>query len=246
MTVAATHTLAPDERAALEALSTELQRIFGSRLRSVIAYGMHDPDADDRHSLALVDGVAFEDLAACIPLVPAWRRRGLAVPLILSRDEFVRSLDVFPLEYGDIIAHHAVVYGSNLLEGICVSAADLRRACELQAKSHLIHLREGFLETDGRPHAVARLISSSVPAFRSLLDNISRLEAGESCDDGAHDDEAIAARAEAQIGIPAAVVRDVLATPRVGNSIIVEPTALLSRYLGAAERIWHYVDAWRR
>jgi hypothetical protein len=181
-----------------------------------------------------------------VPIITSWRRRGLAVPLLLSQDEFNRTLDVFPLEYGDIIARHVVVYGRDPFAGICVSPADLRRACELQAKSHLIHLREGFLETDGSGPTVARLIAASAPAFRALLDNISRLDAGDACDGGAHDDDTVAARAETQIGIPAAVVRDVLAAPRAGDSTIVEPSALFSRYLTATGRIWQYVDAWRR
>lgn len=247
MNVPAPHALPAATRPALEALAGELQRIFGARLHSVVAYGFHDTDEEEEaHALALVERVTFEDLAACVPLVPQWRRRGLAVPLLLSRDEFIRTLDVFPLEYGDIVAHHVVVYGGDPFAGVAVSAADLRRACELQAKSHVIHLREGFLETDGRPTAVARLVAASAPAFRSLLVNISRLEDEDAAADDHHDDETIAACAERQIGVPAAVVREVLASARVGVGTIVDPTALLSRYLAATERIWQYVDAWRR
>ena len=75
----------------------------------------------------------------------------LAVPLLLSRDEFLRTLDVFPVEYGEIIANHRLIVGEDILAGLQVSEADLRRGCELQAKSHLIHLREGYLETGGSP-----------------------------------------------------------------------------------------------
>ena len=190
--------------------------------------------------------MTFDDLTACVPLVADWRRRGLAVPLILSRDEFTRTLDVFPLEYGDIIAHHLVIFGADPFAGVTVSATDLRRACELQAKGHLIHLREGYLEAAGKGTAVARLIAASAPAFRALLDNIARLEEADAHAEAPHDDESFATRAERQMGVPAGVVRDVLASARGGLSTIVEPTALFSRYLAATERIWQYVDAWRR
>ena len=40
----------------------------------------------------------------------------------------------------------------------CRRAADLRRACEVQARSHLLHLREGYLETRGRADALSDLI----------------------------------------------------------------------------------------
>src|SRR5690349_6940286 len=100
-----TASLSADERAALQSLASDLSRVFGARLRSVVAYGLDAPAAPRLlHALALVDRLAFDDLARCVPLAPGWQRRSLAVPLILELEEFLRTLDVFPLEYGDIIA----------------------------------------------------------------------------------------------------------------------------------------------
>ncbi len=96
-------------------------------------------------------GWTFQDLTACAPRTRDWRRAGAAVPLLLSREEFLRTLDVFPVEYGGIIANHQLIAGENMLAGLQVSEADLRRGCELQVKSHLIHLREGYVETGGGP-----------------------------------------------------------------------------------------------
>jgi len=232
-------TLSRDERIALDELAVELGRVFGSRLRSVAAYGLEAPAAARRllHTIALVDRLSFEDLAKCVPLASGWRRRSLAVPLILELEEFLRTLDVFPLEYGDIIAHHVMVWGNDPFGGARVAPADLRRACELSAKSHLIHLREAFLETAGDPDAVGRLVAASAPAFAALLRNIARL-----ADDHESD---LAATAERQIGIPGEVVREVLSAGAGARSSIAEPTALLSRYIAASERVWEYVDTWR-
>lgn len=230
--------LTTDERGALDGLAAELRRVFGARLHSVVAYGLHTPAAAGRlrHTLALVDRLAFEDLAACAPLATGWQRRSLAVPLILEREEFLRTLDVFPLEYGDIIAHHVLVAGADPFVGASVSPADVRRACELSAKSHLIHLREGFIETGGDAQAIGRLIAASAPAFSALLRNIARL---------ANDDGEVAETAERQIGIPASVVREVISAGAGTRSTIAEPTALMSHYIAASERVWEYVDTWR-
>jgi hypothetical protein len=184
-----------------------------------------------------VERLGFDDLTQCAPLVSGWRRRSLAVPLILEREEFLRTLDVFPLEYGDIIAHHELVAGTDLFSTARVAPDDVRRACELGAKSHLIHLREGFLEAGGDPRTTGRLIGASAAPFRALLANIARL-----ADD--HDPD-VAATAERQIGIPASLVRDVLSAGAGHTSTIADPSALLSRYIAAAEQVWEFVDTWR-
>lgn len=232
-------TLTADERRALAGLTNDLTRVFGDGLAAVAAYGLHHPAPPPRqvHSIVLVERLGFDDLARCAPLVAAWRRAALAVPLILEREEFLRTLDVFPLEYGDIIAHHVLVAGADLFAAARVAPEDVRRACELAAKSHLIHLREGFLEAGGDGPATARLMAASAAPLRTLLANIARLAAGPDAD--------VAETAERQIGIPAAVVRDVLATGAGQDSSIAEPTALLARYLDAAERMWEFVDTWQ-
>ena len=68
--------------------------------------------------------------------------------------------------------------GENPFEGLRVDPADLRRACELQARSHLLHLREDYLETRGRSDALADLIVRSAAAFVSLIANVKRLNQG--------------------------------------------------------------------
>ena len=210
--------------AAFDVLARDLTRVFGDRLTSLVAYGRRDEEG--AHTLALVDQIAFADLAQCAALVPTWHRLGLDTPLILASHEFRRTMDVFPIEYGDIIAHHVVIAGSNPFAGVAVSEADLRRACEQQAKSHLIHLREGFLETQGDPSSVARMIAASAPGFRTLLHNLERLEPG----------------ASRNAGISEELQREVSAA---GEATIAEPSALLARYIAAVERLWQYVDAWR-
>ncbi|MDQ3346764.1 MAG: hypothetical protein M3545_02240 [Acidobacteriota bacterium] len=231
--------LSSDERTALTALAADLGRVFGSGLHAVAAYGLNIPVEPPRlvHSIALVERLVFSDLTRCAPLVGGWRRRSLAVPLILEREEFLRTLDIFPLEYGDIIAHHVLVAGTDLFATARVARADLRRACELAAKSHLVHLREGFLEAAGDSKATAGLIAASAAPFGALLSNIARLAEG--------DDFDVAETVARQIGISAPVVREVLQAGAGNHSTIADPTALFTRYLDAVEQVWEFVDTWR-
>ena len=239
----ASTTLNLETRQALALFTADLRRVFGNRLLSICAYGLqHNPDGDTR-TIVLVDRLTFDDLAACVPLARRWDALGLAVPLLLEEHEFIRTLDVFPLEYGDILAHHIVVEGTDPFENLTVSEADLRRACELQAKSHLIHLREGFLESRGDPRAVARLIAASADGFRRLLENLVALVRPAAAHAG-HD---VAEDSEAVLGVPANLTREVLAMAAAGGpSTIADPTALLERYVAAVDRIWEFVDEWKR
>ena len=237
--------LSAAQRSALEGLLADLRDIFGNRLRSVSAYGLDDRDERDTHTIAFVDHLAFEDLAACAPRTRGWQNHGLAVPLILQGDEFTRSLDVFPLEYGEIVAHHVLLYGEDPLRGVAVSEQDRRRGCELQAKSHLIHLRESFLETRGEPRAVARMIGASAEGFRRLLENLVALVRPTADHPPGHPD--LAHDAERLVGVPAGLTRDVLAAAAGGGpTTIADPSALLARYIDAVEDIWVFVDRWKQ
>ena len=235
-------TLSSQGRLALERLARELHEVFGIRLRAVCAYSLDHGTDSDLRSIVFVDRLRFDDFSACVRLAREWSRRGLAAPLILDPHEFARTLDVFPLEYGEIIANHAVIYGEDPFLDVEVAVTDRRRACELQAKSLLIHLREGFLETYGDGRAVASLIGLSAEAFRRLLINIIALVAPGPANAAAD----LPTAAASHLGVEATVVRDVLLTSGAGLSTIVEPTALLGRYVAAVEQIWELVDAWKR
>jgi hypothetical protein len=247
MVAPASAPLSARQRDALQALVADLTRVFGSRLRSVVAYGQdHKTTLDERaHALALVEQLTTDDLRQLVPNTREWIKRGLAVPLILTHHEFARTLDVFPLEYGDIIASHVVITGTDPFAGIRAADPDRRRACEHAAKSHLIHLREGYLETGGEPSRISRLIADSAPAFRTLLTHIVRLERSVEVTGTVGDDHALAAEVETIIRVPGSLVDEVLSSVR-GVSTIGDPSLLLTRYIEAMEDIWRFVDGWRR
>lgn len=233
------------QRAALEGLARDLERVFGPRLEALVAYAGHHGD-DTAHSLAVVRDLAFKDLSACVPLTDGWRRQHVAVPLMLSRDELQRTIDIFPLEYAGIIATATLIRGTNPFEAARIPTEDVRRAVETQAKSHLIHLREGYLESHGEASAIGRLIVASAAPFRTLLSNLARLpEHGQELDAPSTSDAAIAALVERRTGIPASLVSDVFATAAAGHTSVTDPSALLARYIEAAQRLWEYVDNWR-
>jgi len=162
-----------DASSALQTLEQGLREIFGSRLQSLVRYASKSKLI---HVLAVVDSLSAGDLLACAKRVSAWHDEGLATPLVLPAPELARSLDVFPFELSAIIGDHVVVAGRNPFTGLRVELGDLRWACEVQARSHLLHLRQGYVEARGRDDALAVLVVNSAPAWASLQDNIARLE----------------------------------------------------------------------
>lgn len=160
---------------AVHDLEKDLQAIFAGRLQSLVVYGATDTHEGPVATLAVVDAVTTADLRACAERVALWQERGLATPLILEADEFGRSLDAFPFEFGAILADHEIVSGTNPFEGLAVDPSDLRRACEVQARSHLLHLREGYMETRGRSDLLAELVVRSASPLAALLKNVRRM-----------------------------------------------------------------------
>lgn len=218
-----------------DVLVTDLREIFGERLRCVVAYG----DGTPVHTLALVEELSVEDLDACARRARRWRADGCAIPLVLGTREFARSLDAFPLEFGAIIAHHRVLYGHDPFEGLEVAPDDLRRACEVEVKGHLLHLREAYMEAGGAPARIAELVEASAPALRTLLENVSRLE-GQPRTDAASLTAHVGARLGAEHERAFAGVLASLESPLARG----DAARLFPAYLRATEALADYVDGW--
>jgi hypothetical protein len=234
--------MTPTWQPAAHALVLDLRSVFGDRLQSVVAYGPHvegDPSAP-LTCLAMVDSLAAGDLEACARHVGRWQRGGIATPLVLPASEFHRSLDAFPLEYGEIIRTHVRVLGPDPFEGVSIAPGDLRRACETQIKSHLVHLREGFLEARGRPAGVAALVTASAGAFAALLRHIAWLSGATAADRA---DAAVAGARAA--GLADGIVSDMLTVAAGSDVPTADPARLFPQYLEAVEQLAHAIDTWR-
>jgi hypothetical protein len=242
----------PDIPTAVQTLDRELREIFGSRVQSLVVYGIRAHEAERGaadhvhghhqpslvHALSVLDSVRHEDLRSCAAHLESWHDAGLATPLVLGADEFARWMDAFPFEFSAILADHTVVSGKDPFDGLHVEAADLRRACEVQARGHLLHLRQAFMETKGRGDALAVLIVRSAPAWASLLQNLARLEGLST-----HDRAAAGRHVERAIKL-ASGVEDIVKLVGVKEIPSADALRLFPAYLDAAERLAKYVDGW--
>lgn len=219
-----------------DALVADLRRIFGDRLDAVVAYGGVPPDWS--RSLALVASLTMDDLSALAAAAPSWHTRGIATPLVLPSREFRQSLDAFPLEYGEIIDTHSVLVGDDPFALVEIAPRDLRRALENRTASHLLHLRENFVEHGGRPALVDALVRESAPGFQALLRRMAHLD-GRPVDSPT----ALAHWAAERAGLDARIVSDLLA---IANepAPAVDAVRLFPEYLDTVEALLRVIDRW--
>jgi hypothetical protein len=208
---------------AVRDLEADLRTIFSDRFQSLVVYGEAERHEGPVATLAVVRAMTAADLRYCAERIPRWRSRGLGTPLILKAEEFGRSLDAFPFEFGAILADHELVSGPDPFAGLIVDPADLRRSCEVQARSHLLHLREGFMETEGRNDQLADLIVRSAAPLAALLQNVARLSGTPSRDE---------------------VLQRVAELAANGTISSDEARRLFPSYLDAADRLVNDLDRW--
>jgi hypothetical protein len=208
----------------LQLLAGDLREIFGERLRSLVAYAQRrrTPDAPLR-TLVVVDSLTADDPSRCAARVTRWEQRGLATPLVLQSGEFDRSLDAFPFEFGSILADHLLVVGPDPFEGLKVAPQDLRRACEVQARSHLLHLREDYLEAAGDRDALAPLVLRSAPALAALLEHVSGLQSSYRA---------------------APVLNEIAQLTSRSHFTADDAARIVPQYLAAMERLTNEIDSW--
>jgi hypothetical protein len=218
-------------RRAFDRMADDLARVLDGRLVAVVATG-------PATSVVFAGPIGPGDLLALGAIVEAWHRDGLETPLLLTPEEFRRSLDTFAAEYQAIIDRHLVIRGVAPFGDATISTAALRHACEVQAKGHLIHLRQGWLESAGDAARLADLLVRSAGPLRTLLANVARLAGAP---DRGEDAALIGARLA---GLSEPLIRDVLAldeAPEKGPRCL----PMLPDYLAASEQLWAFVDTWR-
>ncbi|HEX6645288.1 MAG TPA: nucleotidyltransferase domain-containing protein [Gemmatimonadales bacterium] len=162
----------------LSAADTALGPAYSAVLYGSAARGDYLPGASDINLLLVLDDVGPQALRRLGPAFGEWRARTPEPPLLLSRAEWERATDVFPIEITDMQAAHRVLRGADPLAGLTVSRADLRRALETELRGKLLRLRQGYTLLAERPRELGALAASSAATalvlFRCLLSLVER------------------------------------------------------------------------
>jgi len=164
-------------------LTQDYLKIFGRELVALILYGSaaggsYIKGKSDINLLVLLTPAGMEKLADALAAVQAWKKRRVAVPLIMTRDFLQSALDSYPIEFLNMKNSHILIYGENILAALNFKPEDLRLQIERELRGKLILLRQGYLEVEGKPRPLKRLISNSFTAFISIFNALLYLKQG--------------------------------------------------------------------
>lgn len=226
-------------------LSHELERIYGDNLKSVVLYGSaasgeHSKNYSDYNLFCVLKRTTPSELARANGLLKKWIRKGNPPPHFFDESHIETSLDVFPLEFLDMLDQHMVLIGSDPLEGIDVDPKNLRHQCESELKGKLMHLRAFYAANCHKPKRIAEIVVRSFSAYLSAFRGILRLLGEKPPKDG----RAAVERLCEHIDINPQVFFDVIAIRR-GESILPrgdEALIMFERYLTELTAVTNYVD----
>ena len=117
----------------------------------------------------MVDDPAPTRLRALAPAFAAWRKAASEPPLLISRAEWARASDVFPIEITDMHAGYRMLRGADPLVAARVDRTDLRQALERELRGKLLRLRQGYAAAAGDEKALGQLAAASSGTILVLL-----------------------------------------------------------------------------
>lgn len=162
----------------LQRLSADARAALGERLRAVVAYGealspSYRAGQTALTSVLLVDETDPGLLRRLLPVASRARRDRLPLPLVFDEAHLRTSRDVFPLELLAIHDEHLLVWGADDPFATSPIGDDNRECLRLEVEEHLkgklLHLRQAYLEAQGRKRVLRTMLLDSVVGFEVVL-----------------------------------------------------------------------------
>lgn len=152
-------------RAALECAA-----LFGSGVTADFV-----PKKSNVNVLLVFDSAGFDLLAALKPVFKKHNPKLKANPVVIDREYIANSTDVFPMEFLEWKERHVVIFGEDLISGIDVSTANLRREIEENLRGKKLRLMQSFFEIPVEKGKIQDFLEFTLPNFTVVFRNIIRL-----------------------------------------------------------------------
>jgi len=171
----------PDEiQKLLQTYVKDVKGVFGEQLEGMLLYGSAVrgeflPGRSNLNILLLVSSYDSDVLKRYSALHRHWSKEQIVVPLFLTEEELHTSAAVFPLEFLEIQEQHRVLGGRDPFIGFHVKTDRLRETVVQGVTSHLLRLRQRYVEGGGSDDATTILLPLSITSIVPVLRGVQRL-----------------------------------------------------------------------
>ena len=216
------------------AANVEAIILFGSAVS-----GDFHPGLSDINLFCLLRDGSFSALQALAPVAQWWGTQKQPPPLCMTRHELERSTDVFSIELLDMIQHHRVLFGEDVLRGLHISTHLHRVQVEYELREKLILLRQHLLLAAANHSRLWDVLLHSVPSFATLFRH-ALIALGHDAPPGRR--EAVQALAKGVDFDPLAILQILDVRERQTEPKKLDVNDLCVRYLTAIEKVATVVD----
>ncbi|MEK7477129.1 MAG: nucleotidyltransferase domain-containing protein [Candidatus Coatesbacteria bacterium] len=232
-----------------ETYASDLTRIWGESLKSVVLYGSaasgdHHRDSDYNLLVvvATIDPARIRDAAK---VTRGWTRGGNPPPLLMTPEFLANSADAYPLEWLDMLDHHRVLAGEDLVAGLAVNDQNLRLELERELKSAWLKLLGRYQAAAASPSEVRELMVRSSSTFLTLFRGCLRLLGVKPLPPRLNVAAALAERLGPDSGFdPGAFAFIHALREKDPKALKLDPHGPMDRYLAAIGAVIRRIDAW--
>ncbi len=206
-------------------------------LHGSAARGQYIPGWSDINLVLITEALDTNTLERLRAPLVAWREQASgALPLMMTRSEWQRSADAYPLEIAEMRTGYRVLRGSDPLHAMVVAPADLRQALEREFRGKLLRLRQAYTLLSTDPVELGTVVRRSVAAILFLCRGLLVLTGGTPADDPVE----LATTAGAAAGFDGAALARVVTRRGTDGWKCTETD--MRGYLAAVEQAARFVD----
>jgi hypothetical protein len=169
-----------DTQKLLQTYVKEVKGAFEDQLEGMLLYGSAVrgeflPGRSNLNILLLISSSDSAVLKQYSALHRRWSKEQIMAPLFLTEEELRLSATIFPLECLEIQEQHRVLDGRDPFIGFHVKTDRLKEAVVQGLTSHVLRLRQRYVEGGGGDEATAMLLPLSITSTIPLLRGVQRL-----------------------------------------------------------------------
>jgi predicted nucleotidyltransferase len=166
---------------AMSDFTAKLKEVFASDFLALVVYGSatkgsYRAGVSDINVLVILEKCSAVKILELGRTAKTLFHKYRISPFIMTREEFVTSADVFPLEYSDILDAHNVVYGNKEIIDIAVNWGNLRLQLEEKLRGAIGDIRGMLIAAEGDEGLLKKLILQWSGLGRILFRGLLRLK----------------------------------------------------------------------